>query len=125
MPTPQIGQKTIPLTDWNRFLRVADWWDRTHGHKPPSVLPPKKASVTVTIRQGKLDSPLIVGGKATVSVWWNAYTNDYLENVNEDSGEDLEDCLSPFAQLSAYPAGTRVSVLSVDGKNFILHASCP
>lgn len=40
MPTPQPGQKTIPIKDWLRFLRVADWWDRTFGHRPPGALPP-------------------------------------------------------------------------------------
>lgn len=29
---PNQGQKAISLADWRRFLRVADWWDRTHGH---------------------------------------------------------------------------------------------
>lgn len=38
---PNIGQKKIPLDEWKRFVRVADWWDRTFGHKPPSVAPPK------------------------------------------------------------------------------------
>lgn len=37
---PQTGQKTIPLKDWLRFLRVADWWDRTVGHVAPGALPP-------------------------------------------------------------------------------------
>ena len=37
---PPIGQKKIPRDDWQRFLRVADWWDRTHGHKPPNVNSP-------------------------------------------------------------------------------------
>ena len=37
---PQPGQKTIPLADWNRFLRMADWFDRTHGHRPPGALRP-------------------------------------------------------------------------------------
>ncbi len=40
MPTPQPGQKTIPIKDWQRFLRVADWWDRTIGHKQPGALRP-------------------------------------------------------------------------------------
>jgi len=38
---PKAGQKTISLAEWKRFTQVADWWDRTHGTKPPSVLPPK------------------------------------------------------------------------------------
>ena len=29
MPIPKPGQKTIPLKDWRRFLRVADWFERT------------------------------------------------------------------------------------------------
>ncbi len=29
MPIPKIGQKDIPLKDWRRFLRVADWFERT------------------------------------------------------------------------------------------------
>lgn len=29
MPIPKTGQKTIPLKDWKRFLRVADWFERT------------------------------------------------------------------------------------------------
>ena len=40
MPIPKQGQKTIPLKDWRRFLRVADWFERTHeqgnGTRPPS-----------------------------------------------------------------------------------------
>jgi hypothetical protein len=28
---PRAGQKTIPLAEWKRFVRVADWWDRTYG----------------------------------------------------------------------------------------------
>jgi hypothetical protein len=39
MSVPQIGQKTIPLKDWHRFLRMADWWDRTFGHREPGALP--------------------------------------------------------------------------------------
>ena len=29
MPTPTPGQKTIPIGDWKRFLRMADWFERT------------------------------------------------------------------------------------------------
>ena len=32
MSIPKIGQKTIPLKDWRRFLRVADWFERTVEH---------------------------------------------------------------------------------------------
>lgn len=28
---PRVGQGTIPLSEWRRFVRVADWWDRTFG----------------------------------------------------------------------------------------------
>jgi hypothetical protein len=35
MKMPTKGQKTIPLDQWRRFVRVADWWDRTFGHKTP------------------------------------------------------------------------------------------
>lgn len=28
---PRIGQGKIPLSEWRRFIRVADWWDRTFG----------------------------------------------------------------------------------------------
>ena len=38
--TPQLGQKTIPIKEWQRFARVADWWDRTFGHKQPGALRP-------------------------------------------------------------------------------------
>jgi hypothetical protein len=38
---PRSGQKTIPLADWKRFVRVADWWDRTYGHKPPAAMSPE------------------------------------------------------------------------------------
>ena len=34
---PRTGQKAIPLAEWRRFVRVADWWDRTFGHKPPAA----------------------------------------------------------------------------------------
>lgn len=38
IPTP--GQKDIPLADWKRFLRVADWFERTveqgNGTRQPS-----------------------------------------------------------------------------------------
>ena len=40
MTIPQPGQKTIPLADWKRFLKVADWWDRVYGHRPPGALRP-------------------------------------------------------------------------------------
>lgn len=30
---PNAGQKTIPLDEWKRFVRVADWWDREYGHQ--------------------------------------------------------------------------------------------
>jgi len=40
MQIPKPGQKTIPLKDWRRFLRVADWFERTveqgNGTRPPS-----------------------------------------------------------------------------------------
>ncbi len=40
MTIPTQGQKTIPLKDWRRFLRVADWYERTHeqgnGTRVPS-----------------------------------------------------------------------------------------
>ena len=40
MPIPKPGQKTIPLKDWRRFLRVADWFERTieqgNGTRQPS-----------------------------------------------------------------------------------------
>ena len=42
MATPQIGQKSVPLKDWQRFLKVADWWDRVHGHNQPSTLRPDR-----------------------------------------------------------------------------------
>ena len=29
MPIPKSGQKNIPIKDWKRFLRVADWFERT------------------------------------------------------------------------------------------------
>jgi hypothetical protein len=35
---PKPGQKTIPLSEWRRFVRVADWWDRTFGHRSPSAV---------------------------------------------------------------------------------------
>lgn len=38
---PRAGQKTIPLADWARFLKVADWWDRTHGFKEGSLPGPR------------------------------------------------------------------------------------
>lgn len=28
---PRAGQAAIPISEWRRFVRVADWWDRTHG----------------------------------------------------------------------------------------------
>ena len=40
MPIPKRGQKNIPLKDWRRFLRVADWFERTieqgNGTRQPS-----------------------------------------------------------------------------------------
>ena len=36
MRMPNKGQKIIPLDQWRRFTRVADWWDRTFGHKSPT-----------------------------------------------------------------------------------------
>jgi len=38
---PRAGQKAIPLAEWRRFVRVADWWDRTFGHKPPGAGAPE------------------------------------------------------------------------------------
>jgi len=38
---PTKGQKTIPLKDWDRFLKIADWWDRTFGHREPTALRPE------------------------------------------------------------------------------------
>jgi hypothetical protein len=35
--TPKVGQRKIPLDEWKRFRRVADWHDRTEGHRPPAV----------------------------------------------------------------------------------------
>ena len=39
MSIPQPGQKKIPITDWRRFLRVADWYDRTIGHGQGALRP--------------------------------------------------------------------------------------
>lgn len=47
---PQVGQKTIPLKDWSRFLKIADWWDQTYGHRPPSVVTPNGMRDWGTIR---------------------------------------------------------------------------
>ena len=38
MPIPTPGQKLIPISDWKRFLRVADWYERTH-EQGSGVLP--------------------------------------------------------------------------------------
>ena len=35
--TPRPGQKTIPLDQWRRFIRVADRFERLFGHQPPNV----------------------------------------------------------------------------------------
>ena len=57
MGIPQPGQKTIPLKDWQRFLRVADWWDRTFGHRVPGALPTVPGqSVLVKTPSGGIDA---------------------------------------------------------------------
>ena len=28
---PSPGQKQISISEWKRFVKVADWWDRTYG----------------------------------------------------------------------------------------------
>jgi hypothetical protein len=40
MSTPQPGQKFIPISEWQRFARVADWYERTIEHKAPGVRRP-------------------------------------------------------------------------------------
>ena len=47
MTTPTPGQKTIPIKDWNRFLRVADWYERTVEHKTPGALRPTYGHTTI------------------------------------------------------------------------------
>ncbi len=57
MPTPQPGQKTIPIKDWNRFLRVADWFERTVEQPPPGALRPTYgSSMIVKTPAGGIDA---------------------------------------------------------------------
>ena len=104
---PQVGQKTIPLKDWKRFLRVADWFDRTHGHRPPSVLPPKPVT---TSHWGKLDANLLYSDTTgvTVSIWSG--------NPLVDTGRDIEEVLPPpWLTSGQFDSGDWVIVRRVDG----------
>ncbi len=57
MPTPTPGQRFILISDWKRFLRVADWWDRTFGQRPPGSLRPTYGqSMIVKTPPGGIDA---------------------------------------------------------------------
>lgn len=52
---PQVGQKWIPLRDWMRFLKVADWWDQTYGHKAGALGSEYGRDVLVKTPSGGID----------------------------------------------------------------------
>ena len=52
MPKPTPGQKTIPLNDWNRFLRVADWFERTIEHGKGVLRPTYGQALIVKTPEG-------------------------------------------------------------------------
>ena len=105
---PQVGQKTIPLKDWKRFLRVADWFERTHGHRPPSVSPPGPAA---TSHWGKLDADLLYNDTTgvTVSVW--------SDNPLADTTWDIANVLPPAWLTSGqFDSGDWVVIQRIDGR---------
>ena len=117
---PQPGQKTIPLKDWRRFLRVADWWDRTHGHRPPSVLPPGPAT---TSHWGKLDADLLYNDTTgvTVSVW--KFDDTTLAWV--DTGRDIENVLpAPVMTSGQFDLGDFVGIVFRDGRWSTVQGPC-
>ena len=113
---PQVGQKTIPLKDWKRFLRVADWFDRTHGHRPPSVLPPKPVT---TSHWGKLDADLLYNNTTgvTVSIWSG--------NPLVDTGRDIENVLPPPVMTTGqFDTGDYVGITYRDGHWRVTEGPC-
>ena len=116
MPIPQPGQKTIPIKDWTRFLRVADWFDRTHGHQQPSVRPRDKRE----IHFGKLDAALLYSDTTTgviVSIWHGAPL--------VDSGEDIPGVLPPpFLTSGQLDSGDFVLIQWIDGRWRVIGAPC-
>ena len=107
MSMPQPGQKTIPLKDWRRFLRVADWFDRTHGHRSPGVGAPTRRH----IHWGKLDAALTYGDTTgvVVSIWRG--------NPLADSGEDIPGVLPPaWLTEGQFDSGDWVVIQRIDGR---------
>jgi hypothetical protein len=56
MPVPAIGQKVIPLVDWKRFLRVADWFERTIEHGKGVLRPTYGHDLIVKTPLGGIDA---------------------------------------------------------------------
>lgn len=56
MPTPTPGQKTIPIKDWNRFLRVADWFEATVEHGKGVLRPTYGQALIVKTPEGGIDA---------------------------------------------------------------------
>lgn len=56
MPVPTPGQKEIPLDDWKRFLRVADWFERTIEQGKGVLRPTYGAALIVKTPSGGIDA---------------------------------------------------------------------
>lgn len=91
MTPPSPGQKTIPLKDWIRFLRVADWWDRTFGHKQSGVVPAVYGqSMIVKTPSGGIDARVgTTLSSATCTRCVEAETVTPGEKTLHDTGEEL------------------------------------
>jgi len=112
----------------NRLLRMLQEWEAEHrfaGVTQPEHSPPPARGVGVTVRQGKLDGALFVGGTQTVSIWWNSSDHSYINGVDEDSGDNWENCCGPLTQDSEIASGTAVTVRQVGGERLIIGAACP
>ena len=115
MPTP--GQKTIPLKDWNRFLRVADWFERTVEQRPPGALRPAYGSnMIVKTPEGGIDARVgTTLNSATCIVCIAAETATPGEKTLHETDEEVVVCNidtsdvpgDSYVNTALTPKGTR------------------
>ena len=122
MPIPTLGQKTIPIKDWKRFLRVADWFERVIEHGA-GVLPTnygqtlivKTPAAGIPARNGttiisKTCIKCVAAETATPGLKTIHETGEELSVSNLDTAAVSGDA---FIKTALSPNGTRYAELSM------------
>lgn len=124
MRIPAKGQKIIPLDQWRRFMRVADWWDRTFGHRSPTAGPVEHGrDLLVKTPAGGIDArdgTTIYSATCTVCIMAETATEGEREIVETDSELIVYNLYPDAVTGSVYvPTG-----LLADGTRYVTGEPC-